>query len=189
MASLAQGHRAGHRAVLLQGSASGRNNRTYLNLLDFGRRSGVPTPACGPAPERRRQLRWHDARLCETADSLRSLACTSDSSLNPAADVVAWRRQSGLRWRRRRCATCARTSASWCHASRPAIRRHRTASPGAVHQRMQGLAVSITVSAIAGIGSWYSHRLGSPSERAEGGNREAEIKKIDDRPDEAFGLT
>jgi hypothetical protein len=31
-------------------------------------------------------------------------------------------------WHRGRCAACARTGASWCHVSQPAIRRRRTAS-------------------------------------------------------------
>ena len=40
----------------------------------------------------------------------------------------AWRRQSCRCWHRRRCAVCARTGASGCHASRSAIRPRRTAS-------------------------------------------------------------
>ncbi len=53
---------------------------------------------------------------------------------------------------------------------------------------MQGLAVSIIVSATAGMGSWYFHRLGSPAERGEGRHGQAETEQIDDRTDQALGL-
>jgi hypothetical protein len=45
---------------------------------------------------------------------------------------------------------------------------------GAVHQQMKRVAVSIIVSAAAGTGSWYLHRLGSPAERGEGGHCQAQ---------------